>query len=135
MPLTRTLGISLKQADVSHNCYVLYRCPSGKGQGSAFLSGCFCSLYLLVMNDLWFGSLIRVSSQSPLRGVRASNAIDICGEVLGTAVLSFICCSLDHLDLFSLFFLVGYDTELWSNVSYKRSVRVIVGAITEVLKG
>ena len=27
-----------------------------------------------------------------------------------------MCCPLDHLDLLSLFYLVGYDTELWSNV-------------------
>lgn len=63
--LTRMLEIALKEADVSDYCY--YCCIAAhQGKVRAFSSGCFYSLYLLVMNDLWFGSWIRVSSQSPL---------------------------------------------------------------------
>lgn len=51
MPLTRTLEISLKQADVSHSCYLLYRCSSGKGQDSAFL---WLLPFSVPAGDEWF---------------------------------------------------------------------------------
>lgn len=45
-------------------------------------------LYLLVMNDLWFGSWIRVASRAFFGKAGASNAIDILEGVVGSAVPS-----------------------------------------------
>ncbi len=43
-------------------------------------SGCFYFVYLVLMNDLWFGRWIRMSSRVLCGKARANTAINFCGR-------------------------------------------------------